>query len=182
MLVTDSRQPSAATGAYWTTSAVANALYAHIHGYDFLYAVMPETARFRDRRRGRLPTWCRLVVVAAALRSGYAWVVALDSDVVVHQPYARLHVLLRFATVADSGGGRERRDAAARDGAAEQLPAERRRDPTAIAMSNSWWSKGAPCAGNMVWRNTPLALPLLARWSRARGECRPGGHALGRAE
>jgi len=206
MLVTDSRPPINSDSAYWSVSATANALYAHIHGYDFVYAVLPESARFKRtaavrttstashetlHRRGRLPTWCRLVVVAAALDLGYAWVAALDSDTVIHQPYAKLGVLLRFAErepATSSSPGHKGAAAAAAAAAATATTtaaaaaAEARREgAAAIAMSNSWWTKGAPCAGNMVWRNQPLALPLLARWWNydAEGAYGPGGAARG---
>ena len=50
-------------------------------------------------------------------------------------------------------------------------------DVAAIAMSNSWWNKGAPCAGNMVWRNAPLTRALLTAWWAydAEGTYGPGG-------
>ena len=196
MLVTDSRPPVNSIDAYWSVSAAANALYAHIHGYDFVYAVLPESARFKRaatarsgrlsnhshevlHRRGRLPTWCRLVVVAAALDLGYAWVAALDSDTVIHQPYAKLGVLLRFAEREQTTSGSPSGKGIA--AAAAAVAEARREGAAAIAMSNSWWTRGAPCAGNMVWRNQPLALPLLARWWAydAEGAYGPGGAPRG---
>lgn len=155
ILHTDSRAPHAAPEAYWSVTAAANALYAHMHGYDFVYAVLPESSRFR-LSKGRLATWTRLVVVTAALKLGYAWVAALDSDTVVHQPYTPLPLLLSFAVRKAKLGSAE---------------------VAAIAMSNSWWSKEAPCAGNMAWRNAPLTHALLAAWWAydAEGKYGPGG-------
>ena len=46
ILHTDSRPPQAGPEAYWSVSAAANAQYAHLHGYDFVYAILPESTRF----------------------------------------------------------------------------------------------------------------------------------------
>ena len=69
VLMTDSRPPVAAGNtSYWVEAALASSLYANIHGYDFVYAVLPPAGcRAPGRTARRLPTWCRLVVVATAL-------------------------------------------------------------------------------------------------------------------
>ena len=152
VLMTDSRPPVAVGNtSYWVEAALASSLYANIHGYDFVYAVLPAAGcRAPGRTARRLPTWCRLVVVATALVAGWRVVAALDSDTAVHQPYAGLGVLHRFRSInAHAHGGR-----------GVGAPAQ----AAVLAHTNSWLRPNAPCAGNLVWRNVDGALELLRAW------------------
>ena len=167
VLMTDSRPPVAAGNtSYWVEAALASSLYANIHGYDFVYAVLPPAGcRAPGRTARRLPTWCRLVVVATALVAGWRVVAALDSDTAVHQPYAGLGVLHRFRSInAHAHGGR-----------GVGAPAQ----AAVLAHTNSWWSPNAPCAGNLVWRNVDGALELLRAWWAMDAEGKYARGALG---
>ena len=162
LMALDTRAPCLDPNSFWTRSAAANALYANFHGYDFVYAMLPANGtHFGNHPVPRLPVWCRLVVVAAALRAGYEWVAMLDSDVVIHQPYTPLQMLLRFRRLGSKhealglAPGRKSLD-----------------DPSIaiIAMDNHWWSHGRPCAGNMVFRNVPPVEAFLTAWWRSDAE------------
>mmetsp|Transcript_9028 Transcript_9028/g.28656 ORF Transcript_9028/g.28656 Transcript_9028/m.28656 type:complete len:461 (+) Transcript_9028:49-1431(+) len=170
LLSIDTRALLPAGSAYWARSAYANALYANFHGYDYAYVTLPENGTHFDRHPlPRLPTWCRFVVVAAAAQAGYSWIALLDSDMVVHQPYTPLEELLRFR----SRGSRH-------------SLSERAGSIAAIAMDNSWWQHGHPCAGNLLFHNVRSLRLLLSTWWSMDAEYRfgPGGQwgAVGKRE
>lgn len=172
--------PTATTPeAFWTHSALGAALYANMHHYDFVYAVLPEEG---CRRQGvaiaRLPTWCRLLIVSAAFGAGYTWAMLMDSDTMVHQPYSGLHVLRRMRAVGGYRWG---------GGYFGHLGGGASQDPNValIAQSNSWWqpkSKGGhgvagPCGGNLLFHAAASAWALLAAWWGFDGESTYGNCA-----
>ena len=68
ILHTDSRPPQDEPDAYWSVSAAANAQYAHLHGYDFVYAILPESTHFR-RPDGRPQARLRSVASPSSART-----------------------------------------------------------------------------------------------------------------
>ena len=93
-----------------------------------------------------LATWCRLVVVATVMRTGvYTRVLSIDTDTVIHQPYASLDVLERF--------GRHR-----------TIDGKIKPYMSVIATSDQWWSGDKPCAGNMLFLNRSSTHALLRAW------------------
>ena len=153
VLAVDTRWPSGAPESYWTISAAANAIYSNIHGYDFIYAVMPEEgARFAGHEKARLPAWCRLVVTASALHAGYHWVAVLDSDTNFNQPYVPISLLTQGRLESYNPGTKVEA-----------------RHLAGIAQSNQWWEPASPCGGNTVWQRNPNSFELLRKlWQQAR--------------
>ena len=168
VLMTDSRPPVAAGNtSYWVEAALASSLYANIHGYDFVYAVLPPAGcRAPGRTARRLPTWCRLVVVATALVAGVrASSRRLDSDTAVHQPYAGLGVLHRFRSInahahAAAASARRRRRRCSRT--PTRGGARTRRAPATWCGATST-ARSSCCARGGRW--TPRASTRAARWA-----------------
>eukprot|EP00966_Prymnesium_polylepis_P202126 4682783-Prymnesium_polylepis.1 len=121
---------------------------------------MPSGGCINARRTEKLnPVWCRLVVVAAALYAGYEQVLSVDSDTVIHQPYARLEYLRRFGSVNNS-----RARNSIMYGPQRTLGEANANTTAMIGTSNGWWFATLPCGGNILFLNRPNTQDLLRAW------------------